>query len=479
MSIVLLSRLGIEVNGDVYQVRFLSIVGDCPALKLVLNFIGHQGYYCCFFCRIRGEHIPHLHKRQYFYQDDWELRDSKSFAEQAIAASSTGTNVNGHLGVSVLNDLIDTPLPGAIMIDYLHVALLRHAKALFSVLHQRLKPGERKALDEKFRNQPMPHFFHRKLRPLSDLAYAKGTELKNNLFYAVLPFFVDRLPMEMSAHLSLYICAIRLWHSTAVFGGETSRIAAELFSAYYRDHDLFYCGLQNFVLHIHSHLEQQHENFGALSFTSTFAQEDFVGYLGNNRHGSRYHGDLIAHYYSVDFALQSKIDEKIIAAEGLFDQDKDFDVHLFPEIQHQHSKCCSCSSVFDCVRIFRRCRIHQQVYHSSIYSRSRKSNSCFVQYRDEAQLKYGHIELFFSLKDQTYALIHHHPRISAFSDRFKSSTYYSLLKDSVDYFFSVLQREPSSPIECVPINAVETHVIVFESRDYLITTSVINQYEHD
>ena len=465
------------MNGEVYKVRFMSLVGDCPALKLVLNFIGHQGYYCCFFCRIRGEHIQHLHKRQYVYQDQWDLRDSKSFAEQAVEASRTRANVYGHLGVSVLNGLVDTPLPDAIMIDYLHVVLLRHAKSLFSVLHQRLKPAERKLLDERFRNQPMPHFFHRKLRPLSDLAYAKGTELKNNLFYATLPFFIDRLPMEMSAHLSLYICAIRLWHGSAVFGGETNRIAAKLFSVYYRDHNLFYSSLQNFVLHLHTHLEQQHENFGALSFTSTFAQEDFVGYLGNNRHGSRYHGDLIAHYYSVDFALHSKMDEKMNVAEGLFDHHKDFDVDSFPKIQRQHSKCCSCSSVFDCVRIFRRCRIHQTVYHSSIYSKSKKSNSFFVQYKDHTQLKHGHIELFFSFEDRTYALIHHHPRISTLSDRFKSSLYYPLLKDPIDYFFFLLQREPSPSIECIPIDAVETHLIVFEFPDYLITTSVIDQYE--
>ena len=468
-----------SIGGNVYKMRFMAIVGDCPALKLILNFINHQGYYCCFFCEIRGEHIHHLHKRQYFHQDRLNLRDSKSFAEQSAEACRTGTNINGHLGISIFTDLIDNPLPEGIMIDYLHVTLLRHAKSVFSVLYRRLKPSERKILDEKFRNQSMPHYYHRKLRPLSDLAYAKGTELRNNLFYAILPLLIDHLPMELLAHLALYVCAIRLWHSFPIFGDQTSEVAAELFSLYYRDHHLFYSGLQNFVLHIHSHLEQQYKNFGALSFTSTFAQEDFVGYLSGNRHGSRHHGDLITYYYSIDFALHNKMAENTNVTDGLFDEDRNFNIDSIREIQHQHSKSCGCESLFLCVRIFRRCRLNQKIYHSSIYSRSKKSNSFFVRYKDESEFKHGRIELFFSFDKKMYALIHHHHRVSMFSERFKSSTYYSFLKEPIDYFFSILQRKSSLSIECIPIDAIETHVIVFEFDEFLITTSVIDQYEHD
>ena len=41
-------------------------------------------------------------------------------------------------------------------------------------------------------------------------------------------------------------------------------------------HEQFYRGLQNLVLHLHQHYSQQYVNFGPLSNTSTFAQEDLI-----------------------------------------------------------------------------------------------------------------------------------------------------------------------------------------------------------
>lgn len=240
-------------------------MGHCPALKLILSFIDHQGYHCCFFCDISGAQSLVFTSASITREKQGRLRDTTSYAEQSIEEESTHTNVNGYLGVSVLDSLLNTPLPQAIMIDYLHVNFLRHAKAIFLDLYRRLKPVQRATLDTQLSDQPMPHHFNRAFRPLRDLPFSKGTELRNNLCYAVLPFLIGNLSIEILSHLALFVCAIRLWHGATAFGESTNQIARELFRVYYRDHELFYRFPQNFVLHIYRYLEQQHENFGALS----------------------------------------------------------------------------------------------------------------------------------------------------------------------------------------------------------------------
>ena len=455
-------------------------MGDCPALKLILSFINHQGYNCCFFCNIRGAHIPDLHKRQYYYRDAGRLRDAKAYAEQSIEAETAKTNVNGHLGVSVLHGLLDTPLPEAIMIDYLHVSLLRHAKAIFTDLYRRLKPVQRTTLNLRLRDQPMPHHFNRRLIPLCDLSFSKGTELRNNLFYAILPLLIGDLSIEILSHLALFVCAIRLWHSAPILDARTNEIASELFRVYYQDHESFYRGLQNFVLHIHSHFGQQHTNFGALSYTSTFAQEDLIGHVSVNRHGSQHHGDLIAYYYSLDFALHNRMVAREDPDDCLIDQCNGFDIDQFTQIASQHASVCTCSSTSDCVVVFRRCRLRQKIYHSLLYTRCTKSNSYFVNYNGNGtDSKHGRIALFFSCRNHLFALIHHHQSDYPFSDEFVSSKYYYLLREPIDRLFAILQRESSTRLECIPVGSINTHSVVFDLPFHLVATPVASENEHD
>jgi hypothetical protein len=93
-------------------------------------------------------------------------------------------------------------------------------------------------------------------------------------------------------------------HGDRRFGNETGPLANQLFSFFYRDHELYYTGLQNLVLHLHTHLVAQYNNYGSLSNTNTFAQEDLIGHLSKSKHGTRYWGDLLAFYYNVSYLLR-------------------------------------------------------------------------------------------------------------------------------------------------------------------------------
>ena len=76
-------------------------------------------------------------------------------------------------------------------------------------------------------------------------------------------------------------------------------MAKGLFLKYYEDHSMYFDGLQNLVLHLHLHYDRLFDQHGSLCYLGTFSQEDFIGAVSKNHHGSRFHGDLIAYYYEV------------------------------------------------------------------------------------------------------------------------------------------------------------------------------------
>jgi hypothetical protein len=167
--------LGVVLTSGIEcKILFYSIVGDCPALKLILEFIAHNGYFCCFYCYIEGVHVGGRGgKRQYYYENGIRLRDVENYALESAKAAATSSKVFGHLGQSILHDLLDVPLPYSIIADYLHVSLLRHTRVIVQQIYSRLSPSERVGFDAALRAQKFPHFFNRKLRAVSDFSFIK------------------------------------------------------------------------------------------------------------------------------------------------------------------------------------------------------------------------------------------------------------------------------------------------------------------
>ena len=237
--------IGIVINNEVLKLKLLAVTGDLPALKSILNFVAHNGYFACYFCYIRGIHRGR--KRQYPYQESIEMRTPHRFAQDSLAASLSKRNEKGHLGVSIIANFLDIQLPRSIIIDYAHSSLLRHSKAMFVKLYSSLCPIDRKAIDDALISQRFPHFFHRKMISLQDLSFIKATEVRNILFYGFLPAFHRLLSPDVLAHFALFICGLRLLHGRAIFGDETANIANKLITRYYKDFSNYYDGLENLV----------------------------------------------------------------------------------------------------------------------------------------------------------------------------------------------------------------------------------------
>lgn len=458
-----------------YKLKIFALTGDCPALKLALSFIGHGGYYCCWLCYIRGEHKNG--KRQYEFEFPIVMRDRITYQEESHIAEREGINVYGHLGVSILSPILDIPLPDAIIIDYLHVTLLGHSKALILNIFHSLKPIERVAVDSFFKKQNFPNHFNRKIRPISNFGFVKATELKNILFYVALPIFQLYLSIEQLSHLSLFICFVRLLHGQSIIGLETNKLAEKLFENFYRDHNEFYKGLQNLVLHLHVHFVHMYNNHGALANIGCFGQEDLIGYIGSNHHGTRHYGELITYYYNIDFALHMKPATAI--TKKIEKLDPVNDVH--DEYKYIHAELCGCEKIHQCFKLYRRVIFNDRIFHSLIYTKRGKSNSYFIQYlSDQCLYQFGSIQCFMSLQstEKSYALINVHRIQKKYSDYIKSTKYYDLLKTPLDNYFFVLEKH-SCKKTIILIDYILKHCIVFNMNEYIVVTPVATHHEHD
>lgn len=269
------------------------------------NMIGHTGYFPCFYCHTEGEHVQQASKRQYRYESTIDYRTAKSFYIHSRDAQLTKKKIYGHLGTSVLDGVVDVPLPHALIIDYAHVSLLRHFRDITRTIVSSFAPAVRKKIDLSLRTQKFPHFFHRKMRGVADFSFIKAIELKNLLLYGFIPHFMDHLTVDQLSFISLFSIGLRLLHADKALISATSTSARKLLRQYYADHDKYFLHHANFVLHLHRHFHQVYELYGPLSSINTFTQEDFIGYIKKNKNGTTSFENLFAYYYNIDVLLNN------------------------------------------------------------------------------------------------------------------------------------------------------------------------------
>ncbi|CAF3625540.1 unnamed protein product [Rotaria socialis] len=277
--------------------KVYGVIADCPAMTSILNHISHGGYFCCWYCQTKGEHV--INKRQYYYDENLQMRDSSNFAYDSKRAQYFRTNVHGRRGLSILNKILDISLPEAAIADFMHVSLLRHAKKICLYNYNKvMKPKQRSLLDKQMSIQKFPHFFHRAIRPLNE-THIKASEIRNLLLYCFLPMVRNLLECERIAHIGLFVIGIRLLHGRRIFSVATAQNAHQLLKFFYRDHELFNESQQNFVLHLHIHYGELYRSHGSLCNINTFSQEDLMGAVSKYKHGSRHWVDQLAFYLNV------------------------------------------------------------------------------------------------------------------------------------------------------------------------------------
>ena len=480
MNLFVIVFLGISTEQTRFDFKLFAITGDIPALNLILNFTGHSGYFACHHCLARGIHKDK--KRQYPFDSAVAARTVNDFLSDSLLATQSGYE-RGHRGQSVLLNQLDCELPHSILIDYAHTTLLRHGKLLLSKIYSRLRPIDRASFDDHLANQPFPHFFHRKLRRLDDLSFIKATEVRNILFYALIPLSIGLLPIDLLTLITLFVTAIRLLHGQPLFGRGTPNVAHDLLLRYYSHFDQVFPGHLNLTLHQHLHFKEQYLRFGSLSHTGSFGQESLIGYIGSNWQGTRFLGENICYNYSIDFALHHHPDDVSPSqdVDGPMDRECTFNFPIHSSVSEVHQRLCGCLSIGQCIIGYRRCRTEKKLFHSLSYSRRKRSCSYFVRCQDKdlGEFFFGKIVVFFMCKCLAFALIQIYQCQGSFSDLLRSSRSYFLVKNSVDRLFFLLSGTPSLELRAVSINSIVDHCIVFNHEQHLIATPVSSYDEHN
>lgn len=136
--------------------KVLGLTGDCPAISLLLNFVNHNGYYSCWFCFIKSIFVERKH--QYHHQTVISRTD-KHYETLSKKAEKSKSHFYGHFGRSIITKLLDTPLPDAIVPDYLHVTLLGHVKNIVLSIYHDMRPQQRREFNERLIHQKFPREF--------------------------------------------------------------------------------------------------------------------------------------------------------------------------------------------------------------------------------------------------------------------------------------------------------------------------------
>ena len=305
MSFSLLLVFQIPVIHASFKVKVYGCIGDSPALKLMCNMIGHNGYYPWHYCDIKGIYVQKARKRKYSYTPSIKYRSVNSFYSLSRAAQRKRQNIFGHLGISILENVLDVPLPHGILIDYAHVSLLRHFRDIVRVVWLSLSPMVRDKIDDSLKKQPFPNFFHRKMRGVQEFSFIKATELRNLLLYGFIPHFMPYLTIKQLSFVALFTTGVRLIHSDEVFKDTTTDRAKHLLCRYYADHEQYFLHHANFVLHLHQHFHLLYDYHGPLSSINTFHYEDFIGYVSRNRNGTTSFESILPYYYNIDVFLKN------------------------------------------------------------------------------------------------------------------------------------------------------------------------------
>ena len=75
-------------------------------------------------------------KRQYHFEETLCMRTVDSYLYQSGKADVTEKHVKGHLGTSFLYQILEAPLPDSILMDYMHITLVRHKLSVVLQIYQ-------------------------------------------------------------------------------------------------------------------------------------------------------------------------------------------------------------------------------------------------------------------------------------------------------------------------------------------------------
>lgn len=116
---------GVEVSGKIFQLNLKAFVCDAPARSFLKCTIGHNGYYACERCTVKGRSVQH---RMVF------VSASKNMPRTDQEFNNTTYHSNHQKGISPLSSVLAYNCVTQFPLDYMHLVLLGVVKRMLQYL---------------------------------------------------------------------------------------------------------------------------------------------------------------------------------------------------------------------------------------------------------------------------------------------------------------------------------------------------------
>lgn len=489
-------RIGEE---DPIRVIFPMLMGDMPALSSMVNFVEPNAFYACMFCDVKGVYHHRGHCIIYPLDDRSRLRTTQSFDECARLASAMQPRTDrertkGAKGTSMFSQILDVPLPHAIVIDTMHTAFLCHSKKLLIHLRSTISKENLAKISEKLHSMKYIHDILRRPRSIDNIGKWKASEVRTFILYVGLPVLCEFLAEDESGQLSLYVVILRLLHDYWNDDQNLHRSISNLLDCYIADlaekieSSNYPPNLLTISTHTHLHLPLQCKKFGRLHWLSNFVFESFLGFLKGFVKGSRGASDQIAFAFISNFVVPKK-QSKPSRTFGHFPIDGQTYGSNIVKLSEEEplfaflnrKQLVTANTIF-----FSRVHFATTTYHSFLYERKGSTCSYLVSYEKQNILHYGYILAFIQTSGSCSAIIQQLiPVDDSLTSCFPSYNRVDTIKGWLDDMYIVFKRVPpclSSFDNChvCAVSCLRSRCFAVPFRDDLmVVTKYSSAYEHN
>jgi len=496
----------IKIDNKTIMIRCHSGLYDLPAKAMICNVKQFNGEFGCISCFHPGKQIGRI--RIYPCDNFYLPKTNDDYLNYSKIADEINKNEKdekkhksffGFFGASPINKVLN--IPGQIPFDYMHLVLQGHSKFLLNVnnlffnsniFEDQKKVGESLFYVNKILSSiKMPHFINRKATNIELSAKWKSSEIKNFLFYQLLPVFINILPSWYFYRLAAYVIAVRILYEP-IKSNKDLENAEEIIKQYIKSlDDTFNEYSYSYTVHAHLHLADQVRTHGPLQCHSQFCFEGALFNLKKMLHGTKGFVNQISNQIFIYKQLPTLITQhkfnnnflgefvckkmNVITSkkQGLIGtiKKKNFSCEIKNILEDNFNLKCHEAVISD--RIF----LNNKTFHSLSYSRRGETNSYSISYKTNDEIKYADIEYFLEINNKFYALINIHNVITNSVLPESTGYFYDIVRKYFSNFFKVIQF--SSDYEVIDCECILNKCIIINSTNDIFLTELKYEFEHD
>jgi len=281
----------VNSDNDIVTCKVFSVCcsSDSCARPLLRETTQFNGRYGCDWCLMegqtvkRGDGISHVYAPS---RDELQLRDSASFANDALHASADNP-INGIKGVTPVLFLPMFDVISGFVPDYLHCVLLGVVRTFAGLWfdssnHEKpwyIRQSGLSAISKQLITARPPSDISRLPRTLNERKFWKGSEWKSFLLYYSLLVLNGQLPSKYLNHWFLLVYAMHILLRDTVCKKDVSLSQKVLLEFVVGVHTLY--GLEYCTFNVHQllHFPAAVLNWGPLWAFSCFRFEDNIGQI--------------------------------------------------------------------------------------------------------------------------------------------------------------------------------------------------------